>query len=558
VASFTAAVLLGLREDFGGDPQHLNALWYSLNGPQGTQRFLVLHDIVPGGTGYLERVGDPERLREILSKARRVLEECPCAGEGRAACHRCLLGVVRPELTELVRRRAALTLLTEILDHFTDKDVIEISAVASIDLAKLAGSEMEQRFAGLIAQWAGTRAISRGAELELRLEGPVTWRMQAQQFVKANGVTARPDYLFTRANGPPAKIAVFLDGYAYHAAPGHSRTAEDAHQRGALRDAGYLVWNITWDDLDGFERLLNGDDDTFRLVDTTTQNKIRQIASDLLGMAAISDGAHGIQAAWRSPVKFLAAYLASPGSPAWPTAATATVQALIPPPPPPAWFEPEKLAGALSAVLNGITPEGEAGPIAIVYRYREAGCPLAVIADTHRLEDTLGILAVLDDQLDAVGQAGHKERWADWLHWANLAQFLRGSDRSVLFVTTTMPWDPALHPLATPVPATAPTPTSAVQELDAPWLVVAEYTADSVLPLLRKLAAKHLPRPEPGYEVGDKAVQVELAWPDRKVALVIDEEPDRDRYLAERGWHVVHDGDDGFGEVSRALDGRQP
>ncbi|MGO8961272.1 MAG: DEAD/DEAH box helicase [Streptosporangiaceae bacterium] len=562
VASFMAAVLLGLREDFGGDPQHLSALGYSIYGPEGTQRFLVLHDNVPGGTGYLERVGDPGRLREILAKARRVLEECPCASEGRAACHRCLLGVVRPSLTELVRRRTALTMLTEILDHFSDDNIVEISTVAGIDLTTLTGSEMERRFAELIAKWAGTRAVNRGTELELRLDGPVTWRMQPQQHVEANGVTTRPDYLFTRTNGPPAKIVVFLDGYAYHDAPGHSRTAEDARQRGALRDASYLVWNITWDDLDGFEQLINGDEDTFRLMDTTTQNKIRQIASGQSGMSALPGGTPGIQATWQNPIGFLAAYLSSPGSATWSTAASAAAQAMFVPPPQPTCLEPGDLAGALSALLSGKRPEGTGGPLALTYRHRETGCPLAVIADTRRLEDTLGILVILDDRPKVVGEPGHREQWADWLHWANLAQFLRGSDRSVLFVTTTMPWDPALHPLSSPTLVAGSLPSAAsparAKKLDAPWLVVAEYAADSVLSLLQELAARDWPLPEPGYEVGDRAVQVELAWPGDKVALVLDAEPDRDNYLAECGWHVVRDGDSAFEEITRALDGRQP
>jgi ATP-dependent helicase YprA (DUF1998 family) len=562
VTSFMAAVLLGLREDFGGDPQHLSALGYSINGPEGAQRFLVLHDTVPGGTGYLERVGDPGRLREILAKARRVLEECPCASEGRAACHRCLLGVVRPGLTELVRRRTALTLLTEVLDHFSDDDVVEIGTVTGIDLAALTGSEMEQRFAELIGKWAGTRASNLGTELELRLDGPVTWRMQAQQPAEASGITTRPDYLFTRTNGPPEKIAVFLDGYAYHGAPGHSRTAEDARQRGALRDAGYLVWNITWDDLDGFEQLLNGDEDTFRLVDTTTQNKIRQIATGLTGMAAIAGGNSGIQDSWQNPVAFLTAYLGEPNSATWTIAASAAAQALFVPPPQPTCLEPGELPGVLTAVLTGQRAEGTGGPLALTYRPREMSCPLAVIADTRRLEATLGILAALDDRPDAVGEPGHRGRWADWLHWANLAQFLRGSDRSATFVTTTMRWDPALHPLATPAPhvgaipvAVGPAPS---EELDAPWQLVAEYTADSVLPLLRDLAATGLPWPEPGYEIGERAVQVELAWPDDKVALVIDAEPDRDGYLTEYGWHVVQAGDSAFEEITGALGGGRP
>lgn len=48
--------------------------------------------------------------------------------------------------------------------------------------------------------------------------------------------------------------------------------------------------------------------------------------------------------------------------------------------------------------------------------------------------------------------------------------------------------------------------------------------------------------PEPGVEVGpdDSVWQVELAWPAAKVAVVIDDEPEREAWLVSEGWTVTN------------------
>src|SRR5699024_11134915 len=47
---------------------------------------------------------------------------------------------------------------------------------------------------------------------------------------------------------------VFLDGYRYHATREHNRIASDCDKRNRLRAEGHVVFQITWDDLDLFEK----------------------------------------------------------------------------------------------------------------------------------------------------------------------------------------------------------------------------------------------------------------------------------------------------------------
>jgi AcrR family transcriptional regulator len=62
--------------------------------------------------------------------------------------------------------------------------------------------------------------------------------------------------------------------------------------------------------------------------------------------------------------------------------------------------------------------------------------------------------------------------------------------------------------------------------------------------LVQQLARQGVPAPVVGYELGDQGWQAELAWPDRRIAVVLTGSPDdpevvdRDRAYAAAGWHA--------------------
>ncbi|WP_243407338.1 DUF1998 domain-containing protein [Frankia canadensis] len=98
--SFRAALLLGLRELLGGAPDHLDVLEVHLPVDGQDRTALLLHDRVPGGTGYLADLARPSRVRELLTGALAVLRGCDCADDGLLACSRCLLPFTPPGLVE--------------------------------------------------------------------------------------------------------------------------------------------------------------------------------------------------------------------------------------------------------------------------------------------------------------------------------------------------------------------------------------------------------------------------------------------------------------------------
>ena len=89
----------------------------------------------------------------------------------------------------------------------------------------------------------------------------LTYIMKPQvEFGAAEGVTVpcRADFVIkaeSKSDEQPL-IAVFTDGFKYH----RDDTENDAAKRMALVRAGYLVWSLTWHDLEAV--LGNGDEAT--------------------------------------------------------------------------------------------------------------------------------------------------------------------------------------------------------------------------------------------------------------------------------------------------------
>lgn len=548
-ASFKGALLLGLRRDFGGDPQHLNVLASSMGDGSATRRFLVLHDTVPGGTGYLDRFGEPDRMKAILELARTALRECPCRTEATAACHRCLYGVLSAREMPFASRESALKLLDKLLN---DWDVEEIATVTGIDIAPVQLSELEMQFREALKEHVVSRPGcsvetsngSTGEEVDLRLVGPDgeirRWRMRPLVQVKAS-VWTEPDFLLTRSDAQDLDVAIYLDGQKFHASPENNITHDDAVKRDALRHDGKRVWSITWNDLQAF-----ASDKTKAAVPDLVHQQVQNTASD-----AIQDVR--LKTLWLNPIDMLIEYLSDPGSDLWSSGALATVHGLVSPPgkhgvESPILTNAASLTTVLQESLAGAVPESEPnGALVVVPRVGRSGFPLFICADPVEFEPTTGVLAVLDDRDTEVGGPKHAEQWRDWLRWSNILQFLtvpRHGESMPLRMAEiwTRKSADAFAGVHVPLSVTGTVTTDVGFAIPEEWNEVLQYSDTSLASLVALLARRGAAVPEPGIEVGPESSvwQVELAWPAVKVAVVVDNEPDREAWLAAEGWKVVN------------------
>ncbi|WP_415648446.1 DEAD/DEAH box helicase, partial [Stackebrandtia soli] len=265
VESFRAALMLGIAATYGGDPQHLDSLVATMpdhtdkagdhdgaSGGASIKSFVVVYDTLPGGTGYLHQLADAERMRTVLSTARDRIAACDCHERGNPACHRCLLAWTSERHYKDVRRSEALALLEKLL---TGWDAEASSGIHDISMLKVIESELETRFVDKLREWAdategASLTATASGEADLRIGGPgrepTRWKVTQQHTIDYT----RPDVLFERVDGPPVKVALYLDGFKYHATTEHNRLADDAVKRNRLHAQDVYVFSVTWKDVE--------------------------------------------------------------------------------------------------------------------------------------------------------------------------------------------------------------------------------------------------------------------------------------------------------------------
>ena len=451
LATLKGALLLGLRARLGGTLDHLAVTVATSPNPegQGRRRFVVIYDRVPGGTGYLAPLVEPDEVREILRAARRLLAACPCRDESRPACHRCLLGVIDRSEYDLVSRSLANEMLDGLLDDWSTPS--RPATIGDADISLVEESELERRFKVALAEWAAVFSArtpnaevtfakvpgqdGRDAfELAIRFDGDVV-RYRINEEVEAETTPrTRVDFVFTRLDttGPP--IAVYLDGFQFHASAENLRIAADARKRHALRSMGKLVWNLTWTDVESFHAAVTATvpreaPDRILLSPTALAGARDRIAS---WMAAGVATRH-IEVAHLNPMALLLDHLASPDPALWSRLAEAAVigaaaAASMTP------LSPSDVDPALDAALRGqplppIVPPPSTDPdtpFALGGRYvGPDGFALSLFAHIESPERAAWTaIAALPDDPASVAEPAHRARWAEWLAWSNLLQFL--------------------------------------------------------------------------------------------------------------------------------------
>ncbi|MEV4419507.1 DEAD/DEAH box helicase [Patulibacter sp. NPDC049589] len=518
VASFKAALMLGLRDSFGGDPSHLRVLESDFpargGSPEDRNRFVVLHDTVPGGTGYLPRLADPAALQRILSRARDLITTCECQTRGKAGCHRCLYGGIERHELPVVSRDVALELLDEILVKWNLEPAPE-GTITGVNLTPVVQSELERMFKALLLRWvdhAPAQVTARPdpehaarTRFEVRFQDGPHWEIQEQVNLSAHQTV--PDFYATRvdaAGTPP--MAIYLDGWEYHGKDS-AQIDWDAARRTSLRESEIGVWTMTWHDVKAaFDAAkTNGKVGAVTPVAMPARNKastaiVKQLGEEHSLANVLKLGAF----------EQLMAFLRAPEAAGWHAVATGL---------------------ALGPIHNGIVLDVPSVELAVhqaVLHGAPEASPVPCEAKAIMWESAGGLRghSILDPRADAgrtcttvlaldTSAPVAQDEWADWMHLGNLLTGLR--DQSI--VTTTNSFVPDESEAS-----------SAVAEPTATGASIAGLGIESALEDCFDAAAKALAIAaaavtyddfvvgfEPGWADG---TVVEVAWPTRKVGIL--------------------------------------
>ena len=570
VASFVAALELGLKRLFSGQIDHLRAMTSEYpDAGTGTRRpYLMLYDTVPGGTGYLkELMSEPEKLLGVFETALETLTSCSCnLDPEKDGCYRCVFAYRRGRDMASTSRTTAVEILRAILAQ--KEDLEEVAGLAAVNFAPPLESELEERFVEALPGLAvdGERLRVRrdlvrgkpGYVLTVGGSRSSTWYMEPQvDLGLADGVAApsRPDFVIrpARASSGQPPIAVFIDGFEFH----RERTDDDSLKRMALVRAGYLVWSLTWQDVVDEDAA----DAVFRFAGERETDF--QVSLDRRwGVAALRS-----RLATESSLQLFARYMAKPDPEHWKRAVFTALCGLF--------DSGEMLGGGLrsrfeSRVAETLPDEGRAALADLEQPVARAGlgawagtapeaADLLVALPLAAVErgDPDGLRAVVHLQDDADGRAreDYRQVWNGVLGLFNLLQFLPGA-----WWTTREGIEGRLYDALDAVAGAAGAPG----ELDALWKEAFELVAPDLHPVLEALLRGGAPPPEVGFELcGEDGVvrtEAELAWPERRVAVLWPHDPEQADVLAEAGWRVVSgdsgDADDLDGlarEVAKAI-----
>ncbi|MGW9183833.1 DEAD/DEAH box helicase [Agromyces sp. NPDC055661] len=521
--SLAAAILRGLREVIGGDPDHLRIVeTVQPTLSDGTENVpaLLVHDAVPGGTGYLAELANVERIRELLEIAWATVRDCPCRTEGRASCHRCLLPYAPGGSADRVSRASAehsLAVLLGVADgEPTEWDVTREDPGVVVGEPVIESLFREVFMARAKKLGAGVKEIpgDHGNKVQVTFAGSRRiWMLQPQLML---GHT-QPDFVLEQFGGGAKPIAIYTDGRAFHASVAHNRIADDAQKRSVLRDQGYLVLAFTWDDL-------------VRARDEKVEPATPWFDA---AKATAFSGQYGLSLAsldhvTANPMTWLMGWMQDPDKAAKRWEAVAEALPMLVRLPSSVLVDAAGLSLdelAVAALVDG-QPTGT-DPTTWQLRHDRA-----VLTARHIGQGKTEASVVLDDRVAALAGPSFADDWRFWLRLSNLLG-ARVDGPSIAMA--------ALSDILSAADAGTPGPADLTMTPDiaVEWQGLVDLATPEEQVLLHALhAVEGMPVPEMGLELGD-GIPVSFAWIEPKIVVLLHPAGgDRDE-LESDGWIVV-------------------
>lgn len=517
----------------------------------GRRNYLVVFDAVPGGTGYLSELWHGDNFVAILEMALAAMLGCECRNDERKdGCYRCVYAYQSQRSLAVISRRAAIDSIQAILEH--RGELKSVPTLSEVSLDRRLESELEEKFLAALEAHAGstpgaTRSESvEGGEIRWLLNvDDRAWEIRAQVELgqkQGVGISSRPDFMIESVGRPTGvrPIAVFCDGLAYHVAPEKDETplADDVAKRRAIMDSGnYDVWTVTWKDVVDFEggkRAVKAPS-VFASLDG---HKLGALARSIkLGI----DRGFGR----KGSMHLLWEYLSRPSAEWSRLADVLTV----------AWLG----AQAPISAEDGDRLEDR---LQQADRRFDAG-PVRVDADSHALtrfasDDWLGMIVrgaasdITPERLDQVRLTlrlfdeaeGRRDRdfessWRSfWQAW-NLLQF---RERVEFLTTSALGEEQPRLSAASSGAAEAAESASSAEVSDPALTELLEYATSACVPIIEAVGMAGLPLPSLDEVVTDGSGEdwdAELAWPDRKLAILSESQVEGRAHFESQGWTVI-------------------
>ncbi|MDP3912171.1 MAG: DEAD/DEAH box helicase [Bacteroidota bacterium] len=283
---FKAGLELGLKKYYKGNPQHLSITNYSEYNAKNSRfdKYLVMYDNIPGGTGYLEKLFSPAEFTTVISRAYDAIKSCGCKDKGKDGCYRCIFTYSNQYIQGELSRAKAEILFKKIVDKSDAWETFTTGLGALTSNGQIEESELEERFIRSLRNHLESKNDPNYQFEDFIENGIVNYRFKISEGSYSYFYVIRPQYELGPGNGvrfntrsdfyislssvekdgiaitdeviisSVKKIAIYLDGYTYHATEENCRFFDDLKKRMAIVESGDIMsWTLTWSDIERFD-----------------------------------------------------------------------------------------------------------------------------------------------------------------------------------------------------------------------------------------------------------------------------------------------------------------
>jgi len=283
---FKAGLELGLKKYYKGNPQHLSIIDYSEYNHQNSRfdKYLVIYDNIPGGTGYLEKLFNPAEFTTVITRAYESIKNCSCKATGKDGCYRCIYTYSNQFIQSELSRDKAEKLFKKIVDKSDAWETYTSGLGTLTSNGQIEESELEERFIRSLRNYLQSLDPSDFRFEDFIENGIVNYKFKVTSGDYSFYYVLRPQYELgpmnsvkynTRSDfyisissiekdGIPVEdenlllsvkgIAIYLDGYTFHATAENCRFFDDLKKRNAIAESNSIItWSLTWDDIERFD-----------------------------------------------------------------------------------------------------------------------------------------------------------------------------------------------------------------------------------------------------------------------------------------------------------------
>lgn len=285
---FKAGLELGLKKYYKGNPQHLSIINYSEFNAKNSRfdKYLVLYDNIPGGTGYLEKLFSPADFTTVIKRAYEAIRDCSCKAKGKDGCYRCIYTYSNQFIQDELSRAKAEILFKKIVDKSDAWETYTTGLGALTSNGQIEESELEDRFIRSLRNHLQNQNpqdfkfedfIENGVvnykfkitsgdysfyyiirpQYELGPTNGVKYNTRSDFYIslssiEKDGIAIEDDGILSSVKG----IAIYLDGYTFHATEENCRFFDDLKKRIAIVESNSIIsWSLTWSDIEKFDAI---------------------------------------------------------------------------------------------------------------------------------------------------------------------------------------------------------------------------------------------------------------------------------------------------------------